>query len=88
MISSDANDFAPVEVESIVTYAGERYDFILNANKTPDVYWMKFRGLLQCSEEYNSVRQVAVLQYDDVPNDTYPPGNPTYEETDREGLVN
>lgn len=70
-ISSDGSDIVPVEVESLVSYAGERWDFILKANATADNYWMRFRGLMDCDERFTSAHTVAVLHYshssDDLP---------------------
>lgn len=89
VISSDGNFFKSVEVDSIMTLAGERYDFILNANQTGGVFWIKFQGVIQCGPEYNGVRQVAVLQYDNIKdNNTYPTvEKPSYQSTNRSGLV-
>lgn len=88
VISSDGNDFEPVVVQSIMTLAGERYDFILNANQAGGVFWIKFQGHIQCGPKFNAVHQVAVLQYNNVlNNDTYPAGHPTYTQTSRSGLV-
>lgn len=39
-----------VSATSLVTYAGERYDFILEANNEIDNYWIRFRGLMDCDE--------------------------------------
>lgn len=44
-----------------MVYAGERFDFVLNANQSDGLYWMKFRGLMDCADE--KVFQVAVLEY-------------------------
>lgn len=43
--------FLFVAATSLVTYAGERYDFILEANNQIDNYWIKYRGLMDCDEE-------------------------------------
>lgn len=86
VISSDGSDFEPTVVEAIMTLAGERYDFVLNATQEVGTYWIKFKGDLQCV--FNGARQVAVLQYEGAPNDSYPPGdNPSFEDCHREGLV-
>lgn len=39
-----------VPATSLVTYAGERYDFILEANNEIDNYWIRYRGLMDCDE--------------------------------------
>ena len=44
-----------------------RYDFVLHANQKSDVYWMRFGGLLDCTN--NRVHAAAVLVYDNVVDD-------------------
>ncbi|XP_066252634.1 uncharacterized protein [Euwallacea similis] len=63
VISSDGGDVAPVEADSLVTYAGERFDFVLSADKPKSLYWMRFRGLMDCDERFMKSFQVAVLEY-------------------------
>lgn len=41
-----------VSATSLVTYAGERYDFLLKADSEIDNYWIRFRGLMDCDERY------------------------------------
>lgn len=76
-------------VESIVTYAGERFDFILNADQPKDLYWIRFRGLMDCDERFKSVHQEAILEYDGVnDDDIFPSGDePNYSNSNRNGLV-
>ncbi|KAK9884426.1 hypothetical protein WA026_007273 [Henosepilachna vigintioctopunctata] len=59
VISSDGYDFKSTEADSLVTYAGERFDFILDANQPEDVYWMRFGGIMDCDERFASAFQVA-----------------------------
>ncbi|KAL9880339.1 multicopper oxidase 1 isoform 1-T2 [Glossina fuscipes fuscipes] len=66
-INSDGYDFEAVDVGSIVTYAGERFDFIVNANQIIDNYWIRFKGLMDCDERFTSAFQVAILRYDGAP---------------------
>lgn len=49
--------------DSLVAYAGERFDFVLNANQSDGLFWMRFRGLMDCDERYQKAFQVAVLEY-------------------------
>ncbi|KAK9720996.1 Multicopper oxidase [Popillia japonica] len=97
IISSDGNDIAPIDAESVVTYAGERFDFIINANKTEDLYWMRFRGLMDCDERFKSAHQRAYhpiqkhirkdwLQYTGTSDTDFPEGLPSYTEAHKEGL--
>lgn len=90
VISTDGNDIEPVIVDSLVSYAGERFDFIVTADQDEGLYWMRFRGLMDCDERFTSAHQVAVLQYKS--NSTklskeLPSGDvPTYETSHKEGL--
>lgn len=87
VISSDGNDFRPVKADSLVIYAGERFDFILNADQPKDLYWIRFRGLMDCDARFKSAHQVAVLQYLGMPDDEYPDDEPSYQAAYREGIV-
>ncbi|XP_026666521.1 laccase-1-like isoform X2 [Ceratina calcarata] len=78
VISSDGRDIEPVEADSLVSYAGERFDFVIETNGTVDNYWMRFRGLMDCDERFTKAYQVAVLRYEGaVERD--PNGTVTYE---------
>ncbi|XP_076303579.1 uncharacterized protein LOC143221864 [Lasioglossum baleicum] len=61
VIATDGESVKPVTVSSIVSYAGERYDFVINTDQTPGAYWIQLRGLEQCDED--SIQQLAILQY-------------------------
>jgi FtsP/CotA-like multicopper oxidase with cupredoxin domain len=67
VIASDGYDFQPVEVSSMVTYAGERFDIIINADKAIGNYWIRIRGLMDCDERFTSAYQVAILRYRGAP---------------------
>ncbi|KAF5305483.1 hypothetical protein FQA39_LY01574 [Lamprigera yunnana] len=86
VISSDGRDFAPVEAESIVTYAGERFDFVLHADQPVGLYWMRFRGLMDCDQRFKSAHQAAVLQYVGASNSAYPVNDLNYDNAHKEGL--
>ncbi|XP_046680742.1 laccase-1-like isoform X2 [Homalodisca vitripennis] len=66
-IASDGSDIEPVTVDSLVSYAGERWDFVLEATSPLNNYWMRFTGLQDCAEDFAKVHQVAVLHYKGVP---------------------
>ncbi|XP_011135308.1 laccase-1 isoform X1 [Harpegnathos saltator] len=68
VISSDGRDIEPVQAESLVSYAGERFDFIVEMNQPVDNYWMRFRGLMDCDQRFLSAYQVAILRYEGAPN--------------------
>ncbi|XP_011645340.1 laccase-1-like isoform X2 [Pogonomyrmex barbatus] len=69
VISSDGRDIKPVQAESLVSYAGERFDFIIEMNQPVDNYWMRFRGLMDCDERFLSAYQVAILRYEGAPEE-------------------
>ncbi|XP_072166693.1 uncharacterized protein [Diadema setosum] len=45
VIASDGDDFQPVVVDAFIIYAGERFDFILNANQALGSYCLRVQGL-------------------------------------------
>lgn len=63
VIASDSIDFKPVNVSSIVSQSGERYDFVINASqgRYKDNYWMRVRLLGVC--EAWKIEQYALLSY-------------------------
>ncbi|CAH2239675.1 laccase-2-like [Pararge aegeria] len=85
VIASDGYELVPITATSLVTYAGERYDFLLKANNEIDNYWIRFRGLMDCDERFTKAKQVAVLHYEGA-METEPTGDPTWEELHNEGL--
>ena len=48
MIATDGNPFEKVEVDSFNIFAGERFDFVLNASQAIGNYWVRVRGLADC----------------------------------------
>ncbi|KAM3962212.1 uncharacterized protein ACR2FA_003712 [Aphomia sociella] len=85
VIASDGYDLEPIIATSLVTYAGERYDFVIEANNEIDNYWIRFRGLMDCDEIFTKAKQVAVLRYEGA-MEVEPEGDPTWEELHNEGL--
>ncbi|KAG7296596.1 hypothetical protein JYU34_020406 [Plutella xylostella] len=85
VIASDGYDLEPITATSLVTYAGERYDFVLDADSEIDNYWIRFRGLMDCDERFTKAKQVAVLHYEGAMEEE-PPGDLTWEESHNEGL--
>ncbi|XP_076303578.1 uncharacterized protein LOC143221863 [Lasioglossum baleicum] len=61
VIATDGRPAKPVVVNSIISLAGERYDFVLNANQPPGAYWIQLRGVGSCTN--NKLQALAVLQY-------------------------
>ncbi|XP_033324267.2 uncharacterized protein LOC117219317 [Megalopta genalis] len=64
VISSDGRDIEPVQGKSLVSYAGERFDFVIDANQSIDNYWIRVRGLMDCDERFTKAFQVGILRYD------------------------
>ncbi|XP_059056219.1 uncharacterized protein LOC131850085 [Achroia grisella] len=85
VIASDGYDLKPIVATSLVTYAGERYDFVVDASNEIDNYWIRFRGLMDCDERFTKAKQVAVLHYEGA-MEVEPEGDPTWEELHNEGL--
>lgn len=73
--------------DSLVIYAGERFDFILHANAPIKNYWIWFRGLMDCGPNFTKAHQVAILRYDGAPTDSQPEKLVSYENSNRIGLV-
>ncbi|CAG9861309.1 unnamed protein product [Phyllotreta striolata] len=91
VISSDGNDINATSATSLVTYAGERFDFIVNADQPKGLYWIRFKGLMDCDERFTKAFQVAVLQYEGgSANETllnmYPLEEVTYDNAHVDGL--
>lgn len=84
-IASDGNSLEPQETTFLVTYAGERWDFIINANQAVGNYFIRARGLMDCDDRFTSSFQMAVLHYNGAPDEA-PVGKPCYNLT-RKGLV-
>lgn len=84
IIATDGSDLKPTEAVSLVSLAGERYDFIISADKEVKNYWIRFKGLLDCRPK--GAFQVALLHYEGASTD-YPQEKVTYETAGRSGLV-
>lgn len=84
-IATDGNSLEPIEVTFLTTYAGERWDFVVNANQAIGNYFIRARGLMDCDERFTSSFQMAVLHYRGAP-ETDPAGTPSYKHS-RDGLA-
>lgn len=74
-------------VDSLVSYAGERWDFVLEATAEVGNYWMRFKGLMDCDERFTKAFVVAILHYDGADNKE-PENTPTYDNSVYTGIVN
>ncbi|XP_041353555.1 L-ascorbate oxidase-like [Gigantopelta aegis] len=61
MVATDGAPFDSVEVKYFNIFAGERYDFVLNATSRVDSYWIRAKGLGNCGKK--KVREFAILKY-------------------------
>lgn len=77
-----------IAAESLVSYAGERFDFVVEMDQPIDNYWVRFRGLMDCDERFLSAHQVTLLRYEGAP-ETEPEIEVTYKRVrnDSYGLV-
>jgi len=73
IIEVDGNNVEPLVVDSIQIFAGQRYSIVLEANQTPDNYWIR---ALPPGGSYASLRNLAVLHYDGAA-DANPTTDPT-----------
>ena len=65
LVASDGGELEPTEVESIIMWPGERYDFEVKFDQPPDAYWFRATPLVVGDEEVFSKPQgLAVLKYD------------------------
>ncbi|KAK3922857.1 Laccase [Frankliniella fusca] len=74
VIASDGADVKPVRVDSLVSYAGERWDVVVEANQPVGRYWMRLHGLLDCGPR--RAHEAAVLQYEGADPTAEPAGPP------------
>ena len=89
VIASDGKLVDPVEVDNLIIYAGERYDFILNANRDVDSYLIRTKGYADCG--VFKCFQTAILNYEGQNNNLLenkiPQMNLTYENLTVSNLV-
>lgn len=86
-IATDGNDIEAKEVTFLVTYAGERWDFIVNANQEiGGNYFIRARGLMDCDERFTSSFQLAILHYQGSANEDPKYDVPSYH-LNRTGLT-
>ncbi|XP_055857029.1 uncharacterized protein LOC129919940 [Episyrphus balteatus] len=78
VIASDSFNVEPFEIDTLVSNSGERYDFIIDANKGKGDYWIRIRGSEPCQAQPTDT--FALLRYGtketDPNNTTFPPLQP------------
>ncbi|XP_034840580.1 uncharacterized protein stw [Maniola hyperantus] len=61
VIATDGEPVLPVYVNTIISFSGERYDFVITANQAVEAYWIQLRGLGECG--IKRAQQLAILRY-------------------------
>ncbi|XP_071446243.1 uncharacterized protein [Hetaerina americana] len=84
VIASDGEPVHPVVVNTIISFTGERYDFVITADQNADSYWIQVRGLGECGTQ--RAQQLAVLRYARGPYEPRSP-RPTYDYGLAQGVV-
>ncbi|XP_065347467.1 uncharacterized protein LOC135944434 isoform X1 [Cloeon dipterum] len=85
VISTDGSNLQPIPVDSVVSYAGERFDFVLSANQSIGRYWIRIKGLMDCDERFRSAFQAAILTYEGANMSKEPEPFVSYKNAHREG---
>jgi FtsP/CotA-like multicopper oxidase with cupredoxin domain len=63
VIESDGSPIEPIVVDSLASFSGERYDFIINANQAEADYLIKVSGEQDCGSTGTPLAQRAILRY-------------------------
>ncbi|XP_034257023.1 laccase-4-like [Thrips palmi] len=86
-IASDGGDIKPVQVDSLMLNAGERWDVVVAADQPVDQYWVRMQALGDCGAAKGRVFQQAALVYEGS-NAAKPAGQrPNYESSGRVGKL-
>lgn len=84
VIATDGEPVHPVQVNTIISFSGERYDFVITADQPVGAYWIQLRGLGECG--IKRAQQLGILRYARGP---YQPASPppTYDVGLPQGVV-
>ncbi|KAE8745551.1 hypothetical protein FOCC_FOCC007740 [Frankliniella occidentalis] len=84
VIATDGEPVHPMPVDTVISFSGERYDFVITADQPVGAYWMQVRGLGECGEA--RAQQLAIVRYARGP---YQPRTtaPTYDVGLPQGIV-
>ncbi|ESK86292.1 laccase [Moniliophthora roreri MCA 2997] len=63
VIEADAVNIEPIEVDSLMIYAGQRYSFVLNADQAVGNYWIRANPNIGTTGYTNGINS-AILRYD------------------------
>nr|XP_046484960.1 uncharacterized protein LOC124220309 isoform X2 [Neodiprion pinetum] len=84
VIASDGEHLQPVSASVLTSYAGERYDFIIDASQSVGTYWIRVRAIGECSGP--AVQQYGILRYEGGP-DLPTSEQPLYSQSFAQGLI-
>lgn len=88
VIANDGTPLEPVRVESIVSLAGDSYDFVIEANQTDRDYWIRLRGEGECGDLRLAQRAILRYQRPNVSQSELTSDMPfTFDDSIRHGLV-
>lgn len=62
VIASEISYTEPMLIDSLYSMAGERFDFVLNADQKPKDYWIRVKTMYPCRE---IIEAFAILRYGD-----------------------
>ena len=62
-IAMDLSAVNPSLADTLQMSAGERFDFVINANQTPGHYWIRMRSIGPCLKTGRVVEGLALLKY-------------------------
>jgi FtsP/CotA-like multicopper oxidase with cupredoxin domain len=60
IIATEISYVEPFSIDSLFSATGERFDFVINANKTPGDYWVRVKTMSPCR---TIIEGFAVLRY-------------------------
>lgn len=84
IVASDSYNIHPVEIDTLLSNSGERFDIILNTNQPKRDYWMRIRALGSCTGL--EIEQFAILSY--VTMEPHSPSEPpAYKSPYPEGIT-
>lgn len=91
IIASDSYDLKPYSFDTIISNAGERYDFVVFTNNTEGDYWIRVRGMGVCAilptESFALLRYVSNEVTMESNEERPLPPMPLYNETYVSGVV-
>ncbi|CAD6991399.1 unnamed protein product [Ceratitis capitata] len=90
VIASDSYDLQPNYFDTLISNAGERYDFVVFANNTAGDYWIRVRGMGVCAilptESFALLRYISNEVIDESIEERPLPPMPAYNETFISGM--